>query len=57
MCIRHYTHLSVESVAKRGAAAPSLSSVCGRGRQVVETRTARVSAQGLEDSGAPFAMV
>ena len=57
MCIRHHTHWSVESVAERGAAAPSLSSVCGRGRQGVETQTALVSAQGLEDSGAPFAMV
>ena len=47
MCIRHHTHWSVESVAERGAAAPSLSSVRGRGRQGVETRTARVSAQGL----------
>jgi hypothetical protein len=37
MCIRHHTHCSVESVAERGAAAPSLSSVRGRGRQVVET--------------------
>ena len=25
MCIRHHTHWSVESVAERGAAAPSLS--------------------------------
>ena len=37
MCIRHHTHCSVESVAERGAAAPSLSLVRGRGRQVVET--------------------
>ena len=57
MCIRHHTHWSVESVTERGAATPSLSSVRGRGRQGVETRTARVSAQDLEDSGAPFAMV
>jgi len=28
-----------------------LSSVCGRGRQVVETSTAHVSAQGIEDRG------
>ena len=57
MCTTHHTHWSVESVVERGATAPSLSSVCGRGRQGVETRTARVSAQDLEDSGASFAMV
>ena len=45
MCIRHHTHWSVESVAERGAVAPSLSSVRGRGRQGVETRTAPVSAR------------
>ncbi len=31
-------HISfVESVVERGAATPVLSSVCGRGRQVVDT--------------------
>jgi hypothetical protein len=36
MCIRHHTHCSVESVTERGAAAPPLSSACGRGRQGVK---------------------
>ena len=36
---------------ERGASAPTLSSVYGRGRQVVETSTATVSAQGIEDRG------
>ena len=43
MCIKHHTHCSVESVAERGAAAPSLSLVCRRGHQVVETWTSHVS--------------
>jgi hypothetical protein len=51
MCIRHHTHYSVESVAERGAAGPSLSSVCGRGRRVVETWTSHMSVQGIEDRG------
>jgi hypothetical protein len=37
MFIRHHTHCSVESVAERGAAGPSLSSVRGSGRRVIET--------------------
>jgi hypothetical protein len=38
MYIRHHPHCSVESVTERGATAPSLSSVCGRGHQVVDSR-------------------
>jgi hypothetical protein len=34
---RHHTHYSVESVVERGATAPSVSSVRGRGRQGVDT--------------------
>ncbi len=56
MCIRHHTHWSVESVAERGAAAPSLSQ-CVEEVVRVSRPEQRVSAQGLEDSGAPFAMV
>ncbi len=59
MCIRHHTHWSVESVAERGAAAPftvlsvwKRSSGCRNPNSVCQ-----VSVQGLEDSGAPFAMV
>jgi hypothetical protein len=49
MCARHHTHCPVESVVERGAAAPSLSSVCGRVRQGVKfeqrtclSRTSRI---------------
>ncbi len=42
MWIRHHTHCSVESVTERGKVVPSLYSVRGRGRQVVETWTGRV---------------
>jgi hypothetical protein len=49
MCMRHHTHCSVESVVERGPADPLLSSVCGRGRRVVETSTVHMSVQGLED--------
>ena len=52
MCIRHHTHCSVESVVGRGAAAPSLSSVWGRGRQVVNTST-RAYCPEQRDSGTP----
>jgi hypothetical protein len=52
MCIKHHTHCSVESVlVEQGTRPPSLSSVCGRGRQVVETRTSHVSAQVVTDRG------
>ncbi len=39
MYIRHHTNCSVESVVERGEPIPTLSSVCGRGRQVVKTST------------------
>jgi hypothetical protein len=48
MCIKHHTHCSVESVVERGTSVPSLSSVCGTGRWVVETRTSHVSVQDIE---------
>jgi hypothetical protein len=49
MWIRHHTHCSLESVVERGPGDPSLSSVCERGRRVVETSTGYMYAQGLED--------
>jgi hypothetical protein len=51
MCIKNHTHYSVESVMERVEVVPSLSSVCGRARQVVETWTVHVSDQGLEERG------
>jgi hypothetical protein len=36
-------------MSERGAGAPSLSSVCGRGRQGVEASTTHVSAQDIEE--------
>ncbi len=47
----HHTHWSVESVVVRGTSDPSLSSVCGRGRRVVETWTTHMSVQDIEDHG------
>jgi hypothetical protein len=51
MCIKQHTHFSVESVTERGASVPSLSSVCGTGRRVVEVRTVHVSVQDIEVEG------
>ena len=39
MCIKHHTHYSVESVTERGTTSPSLFSMCGTGRRVVESWT------------------
>jgi hypothetical protein len=51
MCIRHHTHCSGESVSEGGTVGPSLSSVYGRGRRVVETWTTYMSDQDIEDRG------
>ncbi len=48
MWIRHYTHWSEESVTERGVVVPSLSSVRGRGRRVVDTWTTHMSIQDVE---------
>ncbi len=56
MYIRHHTHCSVESVTERGAGVPSLSSVCGRGRQVVKNFNARVLSRAVR-VGDTFTMV
>jgi hypothetical protein len=50
---KHHIHCSVESVAERGAAAPSPSSMSGRGNQVVETWTEHVSAPGADSLSSP----
>ena len=49
--VQYHTHCSVESVVEQGAAAPSPSSMCGLGRRVVESGTAHVSVQVIEDRG------
>jgi len=51
MCIKHHTHCSVESVTERGTSDPSLSSMCGTGRRVVDAWTSHVSVQGIEVEG------
>ncbi len=48
MCIKHQTHCSVESVTERGAETPSLSSMCGTGRRVVEDEQRTHGVQGVE---------
>ena len=58
MCIRHHTHWSVESVEELGEVQQPLQSLQSVEEVVrVSKPEQRVSAQGLEDSGAPFAMV